>query len=81
MKVHVLYFAILKERMRSSEQDCDVQEGETVSQLARRLFHDICDESALDHCIMYGVNNAYVDKNYRLQDGDEIAFIPPVAGG
>ncbi len=81
MKVHVLYFAILRERMKADEADHEVQDGETVTQLAQRLLKDVCDQEFLDHSLMYGVNNAYVDADYKLCDGDEVSFIPPVAGG
>lgn len=81
MKARVLYFAMLKEKMKSSGEECAIQEGETVRDLARRLFRDICEERFLQNSLMYGVNNSYVPADYSIQDGDEIAFIPPVAGG
>jgi molybdopterin converting factor small subunit len=31
--------------------------------------------------VLVAVNHEYVDKNFKLKDGDEIAFFPPVTGG
>ena len=31
--------------------------------------------------LVYAVNKAYVDRDCRLEDGDEVALIPPVSGG
>jgi molybdopterin synthase catalytic subunit/molybdopterin converting factor small subunit len=31
--------------------------------------------------LMYAVNREYVDRSHALQDGDEVALIPPVSGG
>ena len=31
--------------------------------------------------LLYAVNRAYVDRKQELQDGDEVAVIPPVSGG
>lgn len=31
--------------------------------------------------VLYAVNQTFVDVNYIIQSGDEIAFFPPVTGG
>ena len=31
--------------------------------------------------LLYAVNRAYVERDHALQDGDEVALIPPVSGG
>ncbi len=74
MNVHVLYFAALKEKMNCSERTYDIEAGETVSALADKLvgFHD---------CLLFAVNDEVVESDYQLQDGDKLAFIPPMAGG
>jgi molybdopterin synthase sulfur carrier subunit len=31
--------------------------------------------------ILIAVNHEYVDKDFKLNDGDEVAYFPPVTGG
>ena len=31
--------------------------------------------------ILVAVNHEYVDKDFKLNDGDEVAYFPPVTGG
>lgn len=31
--------------------------------------------------LMISINQEYVERDAELQDGDEVAFIPPVSGG
>jgi molybdopterin converting factor small subunit len=31
--------------------------------------------------VRFAVNETYVAPSYRLADGDEVAFFPPVSGG
>ncbi len=81
MTVHVLFFAMLREKMKQSEGDYEVTVGETVSHLARRLLEPVMENELLNRSLLFAVNNSYVDSEYRLQEGDEVAFIPPVAGG
>lgn len=74
MKVKLLFFAALRERMRRSEGTYEFAEGETVSELARRVL-------GFDGSLLFAVNDSYVPRNHPLRDRDEVAFIPPVAGG
>ncbi|MFO1464384.1 MAG: MoaD/ThiS family protein [bacterium] len=81
MKVRVLFFAILKEKMKRSEGEYELQAGESVSQLAHRLLAPAFGEGGYESCLMYAVGEEYVPRDYRPKDGEEIALIPPVAGG
>ena len=81
MKVHVLFFAILREKMKRDEDDYEVAAGETISDLAKRTLDPVLHGVSLNRSLLFAVNNQYVDADYQLQDGDEVAFIPPIAGG
>ena len=81
MKIRLLFFAILRERLGSSSMETEIGEGATVGELWEALR---AEHTALrDHAgkIAFAVNQAYVDSHRTLQDNDEVAFIPPVSGG
>ncbi len=78
MRIRVRYFAVLRERQGCSEAEVDVAPGTSVAALYAKLFPPTA-EGALP--VMYAVNQSYVSANYALEDGDELAFVPPLGGG
>ncbi|MBI2981457.1 MAG: MoaD/ThiS family protein [Deltaproteobacteria bacterium] len=74
MKIHLLFFAILREKIGQAEGTYEVEAGETVGGLATRLF-------GFKESLLFAVNHQYVPCDYVIQEGDEVAFVPPVAGG
>lgn len=81
MKVKVLFFAKLKERLGKSHLEIDMPKGARAADLLESLF-DSAEERALwaGH-LLFAINSRYADRLAALKDGDEVALIPPVAGG
>jgi molybdopterin synthase catalytic subunit len=80
MSVSLRLFAILREMRGTSQLDVELLEGESVAQLFDRLFAS--DEPGYPReSVMFAVNQDYVSGGHIPEDGDEIAFIPPLAGG
>ena len=78
-QVRLRYFAILRERAGDS-----CEERETSSTTVEDLYGEIKEEKGFDlekEFIRVACNGDFVDLDYSLADGDEIVFIPPVAGG
>ena len=75
MKVKTLFFSVLREQLKKSEAVVEICEGETVASLAQRLA------GSPAFPLLFAVNQEYVARDYVLKEGDEVAFIPPVAGG
>ncbi|MGB3306255.1 MAG: molybdopterin converting factor subunit 1 [Thermomicrobiales bacterium] len=79
--IHVHYFAMMRELLGRSGEEMTLPAGAT----ARDAFTQIVERAPrladLERSIMLMVNEAYVRGNHPLQDGDELAFIPPVSGG
>lgn len=73
MTVRVRLFAGLRERAGWSQREIDAA---TVADVWRAL--DLGDEPA---GLLYAVNKEYATPDRALEDGDEIALIPPVSGG
>ena len=80
MKVTVKLFAIYRELLGQPEMAVDVNAGTTVSGLFGQVLHDKA-EAALRESTLFAVNEAYVSADPILNDGDRVAFIPPVSGG
>ncbi len=78
-QVHLRYFAILREHAGTS-----CEKRETTSTTVEELYVEIKEEKGFDlekEFIRFARNGDFVDLDCFLQDGDEIVFIPPVAGG
>ena len=74
MRVSVKLFAGLRERAGWSERE--VEAVDRVADVWPAL--DLGDEPA---GLLYAVNKEYATLDRALEDGDEIALIPPVSGG
>jgi MoaE-MoaD fusion protein len=81
MRIHVLYFAVFRERLGRDEEDVEVTDGSTVAQTIDHLAARHADIAKLRGRFRVAVNQEFADDNHVLGDGDEVALIPPVAGG
>ncbi len=59
--------------------ELELQEREPISSLIEKLQSDY--PYLLTLPINVAVNAEYVERDYRLQNGDEVALIPPISGG
>ena len=76
MRVAVKLFAALREQAGIRERELELADGARVDDVWPAL--GLGDEP---RGLVYAVNRAYVDRSAALADGDEVALIPPVAGG
>ena len=81
MKVKVRLFAFYREALGREEIDVELPAGATVAHVFDGLFGGPIAERLPRKTTMYAVNQTYQPPDTPLRDGDEVAFIPPVAGG
>ena len=81
MKVHLRFFASLRERLKTSAADRTLADGSTVADLWAALCRERPDLEPLSKSVSFAVNREYVERDHRLSEGDEVALIPPVSGG
>jgi molybdopterin synthase catalytic subunit/molybdopterin converting factor small subunit len=74
VKIRVRLFAGLRERAGWSEREIDGPERVADVWPALRLGEE-------PPGLLYAVNKRYADRDHDLEDGDEVALIPPVSGG
>ena len=77
--INILYFASLREQRGVSSESVQT-ECRTALELWKTLSRDHKLHMSLD-ILKVAANDEYVDFNYSLCEGDQIVFIPPVAGG
>ena len=81
MRVQVRFFAAYRELTGVSRTEVDLPGGATVADLIDALRERGPSFSALPAQPAVAVNLEYTPADTGLRDGDEVAFIPPVAGG
>ena len=77
MAIQVKFFASLRERVGQSDARLDANEVNT----AQDVWQQIVGDAEPDKNILIAVNMEYVDATHPVNDGDEVAFFPPVTGG
>lgn len=80
MRVQARFFAAYRELTGASKTEVRLPEGATVSDLIDAL-RERGPYQALPPKPAVAVNLEYAHIGTGLRDGDEVAFIPPVAGG
>ena len=81
MKIQVRYFAVLRERLRSDGETLELADGATVAGALDALSARHDSFASLRGRCQTAVNQTMVRADEVLRDGDELALIPPVAGG
>jgi molybdopterin converting factor subunit 1 len=76
VRVRVRLFAGLRERGGVAERELELPDDAQVADAWAEL--GLGDEPS---GLLYAVNRRYVDREHVLDDGDELALIPPVSGG
>lgn len=77
MSIKVRYFASLGERVGRSDSDLEFTHEMTVRDVW--LLDTL--ETSMPESMLAAVNMEYAELDFPVQDGDEVAFFPPVTGG
>jgi len=81
MRVTVKLFAVLRERAGLAELPLDLPDGHNVAGASKQLAQRLPAIRDLLPRVAFAVNCEYVPTSTVLNDGDELAIIPPVSGG
>ena len=78
MKLNVKYFGLVGEAAGKQEEVLEFLEGISAAELLTKLVekYNIPDAESVQIAV-----NQNLDKNAVLKDGDEVALLPPFAGG
>jgi MoaE-MoaD fusion protein len=81
MRIEVLYFAILRERSKLERETVELPAGATVGDARAAIGARHPNIAALIPRVQAAVNRSWTPDDHTLADGDELALLPPVAGG
>lgn len=78
-RLHVRYYAVMREAAGRAEETLD-----TRAETPAALYAELAGRHGFTlgrTQLQVAVNSAFADWERTLADGDEVVFIPPVAGG
>ena len=81
MRIQVLYFAVFRDRLGREDETLELADGARVRDAIAALAANHEPIATLRTKFRVAVNQEFTDEDHELRDGDELALIPPVAGG
>jgi MoaE-MoaD fusion protein len=81
LHVKLLYFAVVRELIGQAHETRSVAPGQTLEDVFTNIASEHPRIQRLRPSLLFMVNEEYAEPGYIVQDGDEIALIPPVSGG
>ena len=76
----ILYFASLKENLKTSNEEIEFKTGVTIEQL-KKLLTKKHGKHYFPENILCAVNQEIANDSMIINEADEVAFYPPVTGG
>jgi len=81
VRVTVRLFARLRDIAGAAELSRDLASGATIGDVWRQLANEFPELANYERSISTAINADYAKMDRVVDDGDEIAFLPPVSGG
>jgi molybdopterin synthase catalytic subunit len=81
MRVHVLFFGMLRESAGKSSEEIEVPEGASLRDVLRHYESQIPRFEESSASLAVAINQQYAGLDTKLKANDEIALLPPVSGG
>ena len=81
MTILVKFFALSRQATGTREVEIQLPKGATAALLMETLGKRFPKLKPLSNALKLAVNWDYADPETVLRDGDEVAVIPPIAGG
>src|ERR1700745_1424845 len=81
MRVHVLFFGVLRDLTGKPEDEIELPEGAAVRDILERYGAQVPRLKDSLSSIALAVNQQYTGPETILKPDDEVALLPPVSGG
>ena len=81
--ITVLFFAQLREQLQREKLSVELPADASVTGLREKIIeiYPAWSEFLASDKLLFSVNQTLVKASHAIQDGDEVAFFPPVTGG
>ena len=80
IKIRLKCFSQVKYALGKNEIIFELENGTSTDDL-KKIVRKKAEGKLNDVTLSTALNKKYISKNTELEDGDEVAFIPPVQGG
>jgi MoaE-MoaD fusion protein len=81
VRVKVLFFGMLRDIVGRAEEQIEVENGARLESIFERYSREFPRLKELASSIVLASNHQFCDRSATVNEGDEIAFLPPVSGG
>lgn len=81
MKIRVLFFGLARDLTGFGQENAELPRGADLALLWKEYEERFPRFREIEDCLLLAVNQAVAEPSRVLQDGDEVAFLPPVSGG
>jgi len=81
MKLHVLFFSVLRDITGTDEIVVDLPIGSTMADLLAKIESRWPKLRDWQNSLLLALDQTYVKRDAVLHDGGEVAIMPPVQGG
>jgi molybdopterin converting factor subunit 1 len=81
MRIRCIFFALYRDLAGASELDLELPAEGTAADLVAQVRARGVQAARIPAEPVVAINETYASLSTRLKDGDEVAFLPPVAGG
>jgi molybdopterin synthase sulfur carrier subunit len=81
MKVKLLFFASIRELINIDYMEIHIQPNDTVNDLYEMVSKSYPQIKALQNVKAACNDNLINNWDHKLNDGDQVAFFPPITGG
>lgn len=81
--IKVLFFARIREQLNTESIELQARDGLTTGCIREQLSKtdNIWQKTMAENNLLIAVNQEVTDWQKQVNDGDEVAFFPPVTGG
>jgi MoaD family protein len=81
VQIRVQFYSQLRDLAGRQTLDVDLGEQVSVADLLQKLYEQFPALRVHDKSILVAAGVEFVERDYKIKPGDEIAVMPPVQGG